>query len=157
MIFFGKKTFLFRGMRRSHPVEPICFSSRSCEGHYTSQKHHIHFTFSFILGPSCDCVVLCACPRGILHVPPMWAKIPPPPSLQKKSFYFPRKNKNVNTFSGSRYWHLHDCSIDGLRNFMFFFVTNGVCNRDSIDLKKCDGEEKEKNKWKSGGYMMQSF
>jgi hypothetical protein len=29
---------------------------------------------------------------------------------------------------------------------MFFFVTNGVCNRDSIDLKKCDGEEKEKNK-----------
>jgi hypothetical protein len=68
------------------------------------------------------------------------------PPCRKKSFYFPRKNKNVNTFSGSRYWHLHDCSIDGLRNFMFFFVTNGVCNRDSIDLKKCDGEEKEKNK-----------
>jgi hypothetical protein len=99
IILFGlKKTFLFRWDASKPSGWTISFSSRSCQGH-TSQKHHIHFTLSFILRSATHrVIVLCVCSRGILHVPPVWAKIPSPPPCRQNHFIFHAKNEMLIRF-----------------------------------------------------------
>jgi hypothetical protein len=65
---------------------------------------------------------------------------------EKNHFIFHAKIKMSIRFQAAGIGIFMTVPLMGYGILCFFFVTNGVCNRDSIDLKKCDGEEKEKNK-----------
>jgi hypothetical protein len=115
IILFGlKKTFLFRwDASKPSGWTRFFFFSFMSGPHESKASHSFHTQlYSPVSNSSCDCVVCVltwnsSCASRV-------SKDSISSSVQTKSFYFPRKKWNVNTFSDSRYVHLHDCSIDGL-------------------------------------------